>query len=135
MSLIDLSGKVALVTGAGRGIGKEAASLLAARGARVSYCEVYRRQSPRLAADDFTQLLDGVMPTLVIFTSNEGMRNLLDMLDPRSRDLLLRIPWLLISERMRESALKLGHNAPIIIASSASDDGIRQTICAWAGNQ
>lgn len=108
---------------------------LAVRGARVSYCEVYRRQPPRLAAGDFTRLLDGVIPTLILFTSKEGMRYLLDLLDPRSRDLLLRIPWLLISERMRESALKLGHNAPIIIASSASDDGIRQTICAWAGKQ
>jgi hypothetical protein len=48
---------------------------------------------------------------------------------------LLAIPWLLISERMRESALKLGHNASIIIAISASDEGIRQTICAWAGSQ
>lgn len=108
---------------------------LAARGARVSYCEVYRRQPPRLAADDFTVLLDGAIPTLILFTSNEGMRYLLDMLDPRSRNLLLAIPWLLISERMRESALKLGHNASIIIAISASDEGIRQTICAWAGSQ
>jgi hypothetical protein len=33
---------------------------------------------------------------------------------------------------MRESALKLGHNAPIIIARSASDKGIQQAICAWA---
>jgi len=38
----------------------------------------------------------------------------------------------LISERMRESAVKLGHNAPIIIAHSASDKGIQQAICAWA---
>jgi len=33
---------------------------------------------------------------------------------------------------MRESALKLGHNASIIIARSASDKGIQQAICAWA---
>jgi uroporphyrinogen-III synthase len=108
---------------------------LSARGARVSFCEVYRRQPPRLTADDFTRLLDGTMPGLILFTSNEGMHNLLDLLDQRWRDLLLRIPWLLISERMRESALKLGHNASIIIANSASDEGIRQTICAWAGSQ
>jgi len=105
------------------------------RGACVDYCEVYRRQQPGLAADALTQLLEGAIPTLILFTSTEGMRNLLDLPEPCARALLLRIPWLLISERMRESALKLGHNASIIIAGSASDSGIRQTICDWARQQ
>jgi len=38
----------------------------------------------------------------------------------------------LISERMRESALKLGHNATIVIARSASDEGVQQSISEWA---
>ena len=105
------------------------------RGARVDYCEVYRRQQPALAADALTHLLEGTLPTLILFTSTEGMRFLLDLIEPGSRALLLRIPWLLISERMRESALKLGHNASIIIAGNASDGGIRQTICDWAKQQ
>ena len=46
--------------------------------------------------------------------------------------MLCRVPWLLISERMRESARNLGHNATVLIARNASDKGLRQTICEWA---
>ena len=108
---------------------------LSHRGARVSYCEVYRRRVPVLAPDAFERLFQGATPTLILFTSNQGMGNLVELADRQSRKLLLQIPWLLISERMRESALKLGHNASIIIAINASDEGIRQTICAWSGSQ
>ena len=73
-------------------------------------------------------------PTLVVLTSNEGMHNLLQLLDAASAARLKQIPWLLISERMRESALKLGHNADILIAPEASDSGIHRAINAWAAS-
>ena len=119
--------------------GQEGRSLLgdelSARGAEVNYCEVYRRESPQIDAELLAQQLEAATPTLVVFTSNEGMHNLLGMLDATCRARFMTIPWLLISERMRESALKLGHNASIIIANHASDDGIHQTICDWATQQ
>jgi len=108
---------------------------LAARGAQVEYREVYRRALPAVDADAFNRLVAPTFPTLVILTSNEGMHNLFQLVDAPAAARLRKIPWLLISERMRESALKLGHNAPIIIASGASDEGIRQTICEWADRQ
>ena len=105
---------------------------LAARGAEVDYCEVYRRQLPRCDLSAFNGLVDDGFPTLAILTSNEGMHNLFELVDAVAAERLRQIPWLLISERMRESALKLGHNAPIVIAQSASDEGVQQTICEWA---
>jgi len=105
---------------------------LARRGASVDYAEVYRRVLPQYEAGDFQSLVDEAFPTLVILTSNEGMHNLIELLDENEARALCRIPWLLISERMRESALKLGHNATVLIAQRASDKGIRQTICEWA---
>ncbi len=108
---------------------------LGARGARVEYKEVYRRALPAVDAGVFERLVRPAFPTLVILTSSEGMHNLLQLVDADAARRLRQIPWLLISERMRESALKLGHNAPIIIASGASDDGIRQTICEWAAQR
>jgi uroporphyrinogen-III synthase len=108
---------------------------LRARGATVSYCEVYRRRIPENDASSFAQLTTTRFPTLAVFTSNEGMLNLLNLTSGSSRRKLLDIPWLLISERMRESAVNLGHNAAIIIAANANDEGIQQAINQWAREQ
>ena len=105
---------------------------LAARGAEVDYLEVYRRELPRRDPEGFARLTAEHFPTLAVLTSNEGMHNLFELVDSVAADRLRATPWLLISERMRESALKLGHNAPIVIARSASDDGIWRTIRDWA---
>ncbi|MCP3687324.1 MAG: uroporphyrinogen-III synthase [Gammaproteobacteria bacterium] len=104
---------------------------LTARGALVKQCEVYRRRLPTYTRHNFAQLSAKRFPTLALFTSTEGMQNLIQLVDKRSRMNLLTIPWLLISERMRESARKLGHNAEILIAAQASDAGIQQTIVDW----
>ena len=108
---------------------------LQSRGAEVSYCEVYRRAVPQLQPNRFLRLVEPAFPTLAILTSNEGMQNLMQLVDLESGQRLRRTSWLLISERMRESALNLGHNAPIVIARSASDNGIHQTICEWASQK
>jgi uroporphyrinogen-III synthase len=105
---------------------------LAARGAEVSYCEVYRRKLPTVDPARFNRLVVDSFPTLAILTSNEGMHNLFELVDAAAAGRLRQIPWLLISERMRESALKLGHNATIVIARNASDEGIQQSVCDWA---
>ena len=108
---------------------------LTARGARVDYAEVYRRILPQCDTAVFTRLVSAGCPSLVILTSAEGMHNLLKLVDAPAAQALCQVPWLLISERMRESALKLGHNAAVLIARNASDSGIRQTICDWADQQ
>jgi uroporphyrinogen-III synthase len=101
------------------------------RGATVSYCEVYRRQLPDYDADYYRRLCQNRPPTLTVFTSTEGMTNVIAAVDRQSLGILLHTPWLLISERMRESALNLGHNATLIIARNASDEGIQQAINEW----
>lgn len=108
---------------------------LTARGARVDYLEVYRRELPRRDPGAFTRLVAQRFPTLAVLTSNEGMHNLFELVDSAAADRLRSIAWLLISERMRESALKLGHNGAIVIARSASDDGIWRTIREWAARR
>lgn len=105
------------------------------RGATVSYCEVYRRKIPEYDANRFAQITSKQFPTLAVFTSTEGMHNVLHLADAISRSKLLNIPWLLISERMRESAVNLGHNAATIIAANANDEGIHQAINEWVREQ
>jgi len=101
------------------------------RGAEVDYAEVYRRAVPQHGTGVFNRLTTPYFPSLVILTSEEGLHNLFKLVDAAAARALCRVPWLLISERMRESARKLGHNAAVLIARNASDKGIRQTICEW----
>jgi uroporphyrinogen-III synthase len=108
---------------------------LRSRGASVSYCEVYRRQPPHYDADHYQKLCHRNTPTLAVFTSTEGMQNTMKAVDSLSHSRLLKTPWLLISERMRESAVNLGHNASIIIANNASDEGIQLAITEWTSEQ
>lgn len=108
---------------------------LRSRGASVSYCEVYRRQLPHYDADHYHKLCHLNAPTIAVFTSTEGMQNTMKAVDSISQSRLLKTPWLLISERMRESAVNLGHNANIIIANNATDEGIQLAITEWTSEQ
>jgi uroporphyrinogen-III synthase len=108
---------------------------LRSRRANVRYCEVYRRELPHYDADHYQKLCHRQKPTLAVFTSTEGMQNTMKSVDSLSLSLLLKTPWLLISERMRESAVNLGHNANIIIANNASDEGIQLAITEWTSEQ
>ena len=101
------------------------------RGARVDYQEVYRRQLPDYPANHLEQLTRQNFPQLAIFTSAEGLRNTMQIVSAEMAQRLRQITWLLISERMRETARHLGHNADIIIAVSASDEGIVEAIKRW----
>jgi uroporphyrinogen-III synthase len=104
---------------------------LTARGATVTYCEVYHRGAPQYPDQAFTQLANAQFPEVAIFTSAEGLNNCQHLLNEHEWQGLTEITWLLISERMRETALELGHNAAIIIARNASDEGILQALQEW----
>lgn len=101
------------------------------RGAQVTYCEVYRRELPQYPENTFARLTFEGFPDVVIFTSAEGLLNCHELLKPDEWQRLSTVTWLLISERMRETAHKLGHNAATIIAKTASDEGILQTLQEW----
>lgn len=105
------------------------------RDASVEYSEVYRRELPRHPKHFYTGITGGKRPDLAIFTSAEGLKNCFSLLNQKQAQELRTIPWLLISERMRETARNLRHNAAIIIADSASDDGILSAIHAWQSSK
>lgn len=104
---------------------------LRARGARVDYYEVYRRVVPEYPENFFSEQVGDQFPDVAIFTSAEGLQNCFQLLQTQQLQQLKQIPWVLISERMRETAHNLGHNGAIIIARNASDQGILQALQDW----
>ena len=97
----------------------------------MDYQEVYRRCLPQYPEHHLEQLTQQNFPQLAIFTSVEGLQNTMQIVGAVMAQRLRQIPWLLISERMRETARDLRHNAAIIIAVSASDEGIVEAIKRW----
>jgi uroporphyrinogen-III synthase len=105
------------------------------RGAQIEYREVYRRVLPEYPAGYFADLTRDHFPDIAVFTSAEGLRNCFQLIAPDAAERLRDIPWLLISDRMRETAVDLGHNASIVIASRASDEGIQKALQDWRKNK
>jgi len=105
------------------------------RGATVEYAECYHRTRP---SADVTPLLErGARGRIdiVSITSLDGLHNLLDMVGQAGRPWLLRMPMVVISERLAAACRELGfENAPIL-AREASDEAIVAAIKTWRAAQ
>ncbi len=103
---------------------------LQARGAEVRYAEVYRRALPAADPTPLIEPWDQGQIGVVITTSAEGLQNLLVIMGER-RDLLLRTPMLVMSERMAAMVRALAGTCPPIVATEASDEGLVASLRAW----
>ncbi|MGI6541058.1 MAG: 3-oxoacyl-ACP reductase FabG [Bacillota bacterium] len=72
-----LDGKVAIITGSGRGLGKEAAFLFAEEGARVVVCDI-NRQSAEEVALAIVDAGGEAMATMVDVTDSESVQRMVD---------------------------------------------------------
>ncbi len=100
-----------------RGVGGREllADRLRAQGAKVHYAEVYRRvrastDIEQLAAHWRAQSLD-----LIVVTSGDGLRFLLDCAGATYREPLLRTPLAVIGVRMLQQARDLGFQSDIVV--------------------
>lgn len=103
---------------------------LAERGAYIKYAECYRRRKPKA---DITPLLrqwakGGI--DIVSVTSVEGLRNLFDLAGTAGRELLIKTPIVVISQRMATVSRELGIRNTLV-AKAANDDAIVEAIKAW----
>ncbi|MBP1719062.1 MAG: gluconate 5-dehydrogenase, partial [Deltaproteobacteria bacterium] len=73
----DLSGKVAIVTGGGRGIGKAIALGLAGAGAKVVVCSRTSKEIEE-AAGEISRLGGKALPLTVDLTANDQLENLVN---------------------------------------------------------
>jgi uroporphyrinogen-III synthase len=115
---------VLIVRGAG---GREVlAETLAARGAQVSYMDVYQRAKPITDASSVLNLLKQNQLAAVTITSGEALTNLLALLDGQ-QGRLLQLPLIVISDRIAHLASAKGFNQ-ITVSDGPSDAAILQAL-------
>jgi len=121
--------RIVIFRGAG---GRETlADTLAARGAEVDYCEVYKRTVPDLKVADLLAEADVAVPDIAVITSLEGATNLADKIDDEGLDLLFDMPLLVVGARMGREVEKLGFTNPPVIVDNPGDNDVIETLTRW----
>jgi uroporphyrinogen-III synthase len=101
---------------------------LVRRGAQVVYADVYRRAVPKSDNKKLLQPWMQAQNSAVIITSQEGLDNLVTLLDAEARKRLRQTPMIVISERMLDKTRQHGIQAPVMIAKQASDEAILKAL-------
>ena len=125
----------AIVIFRGEGGRRTLGDTLRKRGAEIHYAEVYRRGRPATDAGRLREHWQRDELQVIISTSNEGLQNLLGMVDANDRPRLLATPLLVVSTRGRELARELGFQRPPLLAARASDEAIIETLLQWRRQQ
>jgi len=107
---------------------------LGRRGATVEYAEVYRRVIPRAAHEIKPDRKQLEKVGIIVITSNEGLQNLVAILDGPARAVLFTLPLAVISKRTAILAEEMGFRETVV-AGEASDAGLVQAIGRWWQDQ
>jgi len=122
----DVTGQRFLIV-RGEGGREELSATLRSRGATVSYLEVYKRIRPDIDSAPIIGLLAQNRLDVVTVTSNEALQNLLIMIGEDNHKLLLAIPLVVVSDRIRSVAAGLGFKR-ITVTDSPADSAILETV-------
>lgn len=104
---------------------------LRARGAHVEYAEAYRRGRPDADVNKLMHHWARGELDVIVVTSNEGLRNLFDMVGKLGQTWLCKTTLVVVSERMVQLARELGFKQPPVVAREASDDALVEALIAW----
>ena len=105
------------------------------RGANVGIVELYYRRKPQLSAAMIKNLWHQSPPGVIVITSGDGLKNLIDITPDQQLDVLFNTPLVVISDRVRDLALSSGFNLTPRVASNAGDSELMQTILSlYRGN-
>ena len=108
------------------------ADTLSDRGAKVSYANLYRRMIPTEAEQQLSAVEKAKNIDIIVFTSGEGIMNLLSLAGETSRTWLCSISWLVIHARLVEVARQAGCENEIIVSDGPGDEHIAQCLHQWA---
>ena len=128
--LQNLTGKKVIIF-RGEGGRQLLADTLRSRGAAVEYIECYRRLVPASDPTRLYQCWDEGRCPLIVVTSNEGLRNLLTMVNNEHQQNLLSSMLVVVSERAVVLASELGFKQKPILSSTVSNKAILEAIQQW----
>ncbi|MCY4282293.1 MAG: uroporphyrinogen-III synthase [Gammaproteobacteria bacterium] len=113
--------RVVIVRGQG---GRETLrTTLLARGAEVSYLEVYRREKPTISQADMNKFWHDQTPDIVIITSLAGLDNLVELTPDEQGERLLETGLVVMSDRICQQAIQSGFRR-IAVATDNTDAGL-----------
>jgi uroporphyrinogen-III synthase len=102
------------------------------RGAEVAYVEVYRRVCPEADPARLLASWDRGEVGIAAVTSDEGLRNLYEVLGPEGRERLARTPLLMGSRRSAATARALGYPLAPVFAEDPTDESMFRALLDWA---
>lgn len=101
---------------------------LETRGATVKYLSVYKRTRPETPTAELEQYLQNKQIAAIVITSAESLKNLIEMVPNSVRKQILKVPLLLINQRLVELAKIAGFGNNLWVTAKASDDSIIETL-------
>lgn len=101
------------------------------RGAKVGVVELYRRDKPRLDATTVKNLWHQFPPDVIVITSGDGLKNLVEITPDPLQEMLFNTPLVVISGRVRDLALSSGFKLTPQVAANAGDDELMQAIFSF----
>ena len=111
----------------GEGGREHLATTLRSRGAEVNYLEVYKRAIPCVDSTSVVKLLTQDRLDVITITSVEALQNLIIMLGEKNNKLLLLMPLVVVSDRIRCIAAGFGFNR-IAVSDNPTDTAILETV-------
>jgi len=128
--LQNLSGKKVVIF-RGEGGRELLAQTMRDRGAEVEYLECYRRELPESDPAILYQCWENKRVILIVVTSNEGLENLMKLMNSKYRAELLSSTLVVISQRTIILARELGFQITPVLTSNASNESIMEAISHW----
>jgi uroporphyrinogen-III synthase len=105
---------------------------LVARGAEVDYVECYQRGVPQTDTRQLYAAWEQNRKMVFVVTSNQGLQNLVTMVNNEHQPELLASPLVLISKRSAKLAQQLGFTQTPQVAEAANDKAILNSLLKWA---
>ena len=107
---------------------------LHARGARVKTVVVYKSAAPSYLKKSIYGVFNDSTPQIICITSNQGILNLVSVVDQELREQLLLTPLIVNSIRCRDLSRELGFISDITVANNPGDAGQLEGLRQWYSN-